>query len=315
MIGERFHIRPPSRDEYEDVCRCLAAAHGSEYFSPEMYDAAQIAGSDAYEILCAFDRGGDFAGMFAVIRGASVRADVITLGMLAVDPRFSGQGTAGALMDYVIDMIKSRGGTAAMKAQIVTRHSAVQKMVEKRGFIPTGMLRCVREGRNAEPRAEGKLSLALYAANISMRGAGCLYVHRDISELARSVYKQLDIKAEFVYDGKIGSSGETTVEYDAHNRVVCLQAPAFGIDSLAKIEEALKAHDSPNAATATVLLNLSHPSAIYGYESLRGGGYLFSGFDPLARQPYAVFYKGGAAAADIQMTERLAKFCEEVKAV
>jgi hypothetical protein len=54
-----------------------------------------------------------------------------------------------------------------------------------------------------------------------------------------------------------------------------------------------------------MLLNINHPSAVYGYQMLRKAGYKFCGFDPLGPYEYIVLYNGRAALAEIITAEKL----------
>ncbi len=59
--------------------------------------------------------------------------------------------------------------------------------------------------------------------------------------------------------------------------------------------------------------NLNSPSAVYGYELLRGAGYRFCGFDPLGDTERAIFFNGFSQAADMQMSGRMTEFYDEVR--
>ena len=284
-------IRPPAKDEFKQVINCLIETRGADYYSALYYDMKWL--DRNIELFAAFDETGELAGIAGLSQGL-FNTEKTTGCLLTVRPAFSKHGIAKQLIVHFTDVLKKRGA-GAVKGQVVTTHTEAQNIVESLGWIPTGFLYGARHGKNA---------LALYTGKLSGKDVGPLYIHKDITDIARFVYDKLGVTADIQ---NAGQSGETRVSrvFDAHNRLLYIGAAECGAECGDDFES------SPEENTI-VMLNLNDPSAVYGYESLREAGYAFCGFDPLGECEQAVFYQGNAPG-DMELTEQAMMIRDEVQ--
>ena len=281
-------IRPPKPDEYEKIIACIKEARGSSYYSAAYYDAAYLRG-DEHELFAAFDDNGEMAG-FTGLSGSPFENDKSTLSVLNIRPAYTGRGIATELLSYSVELLKSREARL-VKGYTVTRYPAIQHVLEDLGLKPAGVLRCVRDGKNADPLVHGKCTLAIYARNFAADVTEPLFVHTDAAGLAVKVYSDLGIELKVETVGQSSVSNDISHYYDSHDDVIFTNVNECESGLGKHLGESLQYPKSPNT-TELVFLNLYSPSAICGYESLRDAGYRFCGFDPLGKLEYAVFYRG-----------------------
>ncbi len=305
-MHSELSIRIPEPSEYEQAINCIAGARGVNYYSSRYSDPAYLFGGE-HEVFAAFDASGEMMGITGISR-APFDMERSMLSLLNIRPEFTGNGAAKALLKHTVDLLAARGARC-IKGQVVTRHAQVQGILERLGMSPAGVLYGVRDGNNASPVIEGKCPLIQIVRNISAQRLPPLFVHEAVAGFAQKVYAELNLNPELITSGW---PGQSLIEhsYDVHDSVLWAYAGECGASLAEKLQKLMERYQSPRMTT-TVFLNLNSPSAIYGYEALRGEGYKFCGFDPLGDTERAIFYKGSAAAAEMSMTERMWSFYDE----
>ncbi len=300
-------IRPPEQGEYEQAIECIAEARGVNYYPSRYADPAYLFGGE-HEVFAAYDESGEMIGITGISR-APFDTKRSMLSLLNIRPEFTGNGAAKALLKHTVDLLEARN-IRCIKGQVVTRHAKVQAILERLGLSPAGVLYGVRDGSNASPVIEGKCPLIQIVRNISAQRLPPLFVHEAVAGFARMVYADLNLNPELLTRGW---PGQSLIEhsYDDHDSVLWAYAGECGASLTEKLQKLVERYKS-DRLTTTVLLNLNSPSAIYGYDALRGDGYKFCGLDPLGDTERAIFYKGNAEAAEMSMTERMWSFYEEV---
>jgi GNAT superfamily N-acetyltransferase len=293
-MTDSFEIRPPAKEEYKQIVSCFTETRGPGYYGADYYCADWLAGN--FEFAAAFERE-KIAGVAGLSSGL-FNNEPTTVSLLTVRPSYSGKGLAGCLVSHLHHVLRERGAQA-VKGQVVTLHTGVQSVVERLGWIPTGFLYGARHGENA---------LVLYTGTLSATNAGTLYTHREFEGLAGDMYDCLGIKVKLLVDGK---KGKTVIEHfhDGHNRVLYINISGCGTDMVAELNELQQRY--MDKASVTITLDLRDPSAVYGYESLRGAGFRFCGLDPLGQRENAVFCSG-IEPVDMQLSEQAKKLKNEV---
>lgn len=307
----RFTIRSAVNNDYEDIVRCLEEVRGGTYYDKRIYSAEHLRESREITFFVATVDGYGIGAVVGASKGFfEDSSDVLC--MLAVKSRFTGCGIATALVQTDEEYLLGKN-IPSMKAHVVTGTSGVQSIVEKLGFMPTGILLGVRD--NSKGQLDGsirsdKRALAIYAKKHAKRDAGNIFIHKSISGIAEEVYKSLG--ASVMLSGSCGETAPASVVesfYDEHHSVVYVRVLECGNDLENKIEEIVRKYDCSPLLTATLYLNVGSPSSIRGFELLRKMGFIFCGFDPLnGRHEYAVMYYGRAARIyydDIKSTEKL----------
>jgi GNAT superfamily N-acetyltransferase len=284
-----FTIHPAQKRLYPLIAECFAEARTGDYYSPEYYDAGWLESN--IELFAALNGAGELVGAAGLTHG--LFNDEKTTGcLLTIRPGFTGYGIAKRLIEHFTGVLYRRGA-GAVKGQVITLHTGVQKIVEDFGWIPTGFLPGARHGKNA---------LVLYTRNLSKKSVGTLYIHSDIAGLAKRMYESLGVKADIQNSGCSGESGINRLN-DWHNRTVYVHAAECGVDLGNELRE-----------RAIVVLNLNDPSAVFGYEELRRAGYRFRGFDPAGQYEHAIF-SNTDFNGDMQLTEQAETLKREVEAV
>jgi len=299
-------IRPPVTDEYEQIVKCIIETRGENYYSSKFYDADYLQNGE-HELFVAFNESGNMTG-FTGLSCAPFEKEKTLLSLLNVYPEFTGRGIGTKLLSYTVELLKSRGNKS-VKGQVITRYSSIQSVLEGLGLRPAGVLKGIRDGKNASPFIQGKCALAIYVRGFSLINVGPLFVHTDVLEIASGVYADLEMPVSIISEGQSGSQNIINHFYDAHDDVLFIQVEecANGIEeSIGNLVTKYRCSDN---LTELVFLNLLSDSAVYGYEALSGAGYNFCGFDPLGSFEQAVFCKGDFYSANIEMTERLARLC------
>ncbi|MCL2048382.1 MAG: GNAT family N-acetyltransferase [Defluviitaleaceae bacterium] len=343
-----FCIRAAADGDFERIADCFAQVRGRNNYVANMYEPDFLRNSGKYELFVAVSEG-ELAGAMGITRDLfcpdsscdrtllGLRGDIPTIGqsekrgnapnvmcLLSVMPSFLGKGVASALLEHVRDTLRGRD-VPAVKAKVVTDSAAVQHILEKLGFTPTGLLLGVKDGINKPIPTNDKNSLAVYVANKAVKDVGVLYIPVGLHAMAEGVYGELgvvvccmaeasspcrgrtcpsrvpqdcSVEASTPHDMQGGQSPSLQQNFDEHNKVLYTQILHFDDSTLSALER--------DGATSIVLLNINHPSAITGFNALQNAGYKFCGFDPLGSTcENVIFYKGLATLAEIKKTDRL----------
>ena len=305
-MDESIRIKPPT--DFAHVAACFAEVRGKNYYSPRFYDTAYLA-SGQHEILAAYDRHGEIAGVTGISNGFfGDEKSLLTL--LNIRHKYEGMGIGKELLAQSVHMLEKRG-VRAIKGHNVTAHIATQVILGNLGLMPTGMLYGIRDGKNTAPPLVGKSPLAIYVHNVSVKDVGVLYVHDSIAAFARHVYDNLGVSAAFENSSRWAKKTIINHYYDSHDSVLVIQVLQAAQD-IADCLAALRAsYSGAPTFTLTVLLNLADASAIPAFNCLHAAGYTFSGFDPLGQHEHAVFFAGYGTMTEMKTTPMLEEFLQK----
>ena len=301
-------VRRPDTSEYSGIVDMLTEVRGRTHYNKSYYDANYLA-SGVHEIYAAYDKSDMLLGFMSISPWLSDN-ELCCLALLNIRPDYSGCNVAQKLFKETMDILASRN-VSAIKAQVITDHTAAQSIVEKHNFIPTGMLYGFSDGNNMKQKKDVRTSFAIYVRNISVDRVKKIHVHREMADFTENVYENLGVKVNVANCGQLGKESHIEHFYNEHSNTLGIRVFVSGFSLSALIEELHTHYGRRPAMTTMIYLYLDNPSAICGYEILCDEGYIFSGLDPLGSTEKAVFYKASANLGEIRMSQMLENFIEK----
>ena len=314
---EPYSIQLAQHGDYTEIAACLAEVRGADYYTAQIYNPMHLRDSGRYKFFTAKTESGELAGSIGISEGLFDET-LCVVGMLAIKMRFTGMGIGTALCIKAFEYARQQNIPSA-KGHLALDHEKVQKALERQSCIPTGLLFGVRDcakGNPVEAVHGDRRSLVIYTKQGAKQDAGRLYITGELQGIARDVYNRLGVS--FSLDDRSVAGSHSVIGHftDSHHGVLYIQVKECGIDLSENIFALLASIEQLGCSTATLLLDINHPSAAYGCELLRDMGFLFSGFDPLGRECEHIIlhYKGRAKwlVEDMQTTQTLKEFINEV---
>lgn len=291
VIKMDFIIKAAEEHDYSSISECWAAVRGKDYYSKDVYKPDYIKENSVFAI---FGSGGETIAAIAASRGL-FGDDYNYLGMLAVREEYIGNGLATMLLRRAIESLRERGASC-MKAHIVTDANIVQKMTEKEGLLPTGILFGVRDSKKMLLGKKincDKCSLIVYVKANAKTCCGELFIPKSLNRFTEKVYKSLGVLFTIKNECEIQSGSIIQTHYDHNHSVIYVKALKCGSDIRKKFALIIAECERMPLFTVTLLININDPSAIYGFCEAKKLGLIFCGFEPLDKEnEYIImFYK------------------------
>ncbi|MCL2035959.1 MAG: GNAT family N-acetyltransferase [Oscillospiraceae bacterium] len=205
------------------------------------------------------------------------------IGALVVNPEFRGFNLGQIITEHVLSECKKKD-VSLLYAHMVMYHAQSGRAYEKLGFIPTGFLFGAVDSKKHLAQlnlASQKISWAVYVKNDGSNG-GTVYVPSHLKGFVREIYTSLGADVQFADEsGKLNETSHIEYKQDDYHKTLNIDIIASGRDLRERLEMLEKEY-TDELQTSMVLLNISEPGAVYGYEVMRAAGYRFFGLNPLA---------------------------------
>ena len=198
------------------------------------------------------------------------------------------------LIKFVMDEIFRRNESYAICAFLVMYHEITEKLVDRLGLIPCGLIPqkiLVSNAHNSYAKGKNLKYTSVFAVKkVLQNDAGKIYLPAEHKNFAEKIYTQLDVKFEiFTEKTKLRGASKISVEDYPAQEYTAINVEESGEDLREKILEIENARQT-SLQTFNIFLNISEEKAIAAYEILHEIGYFFAGFKPLGGKETAVLH-------------------------
>ncbi len=189
------------------------------------------------------------------------------------------------LIKFVMEEIYKRREVSAICAYLVMYHEITEKLVDRLGLIPCGLVPqkvLVSNSQNSYAKGKNLKYTSVFAVTkVLQNDSGKIYLPVEHKSFAEKIYSALKVHREII-SYKINLKGESKifVEDFPEQKYSAIYVDDSGADLSEKIFEIESAHKD-DLQTFNIFLNISDEKAVAAYEVLRGLGYFFAGFKPL----------------------------------
>ena len=286
-INLSFRLMRP--DEALEISRCIYRAYKYTYMKEELYFPERIEAMNRdgsmVSTVCVTDAG-EVVGHFALMPNPNGR--VAEIGVAVVVPKYRGRGIMKKLLEYIIDVARSRSLTA-LYGNAFTTHKLSQKTNLRYGFVETAL----QLGR----MPPGSIHMM---KERGLKGAGHLFtffkylsepedyrVHLPARhmEILLEIYRALGVRRTHAgpFDHKAGGLPEESVlelSIKPFHKTAVIYVKGYGKDLLKRVNAKLieLANRDFNAVYLDLLLSDPHTPEVTG--RLEGLGCFFSGLLP-----------------------------------
>ena len=278
--------RRPDKAVLEGMLACVREEYGDTYIDKRIYDLdwlmeETIAGRLLTAVV--FAENGEAADGIC-LRENPPFYGVGDLCMHVVRKAYRGYGIGTPLVAWVIAMPEAER-FSAIGSHNATFHTMSQRESYACGLRPCGMLFNLYLSRgfvHSHANIGEKLSYAVAAMPFDRREVS-LCMPEEHRAFAADYYRSVGVPVRFLPEGGPAPASDLTVlEDEAHcTLTLCLEACGSDLEERAS---ALLAHSKDRPMqTAGACLELSSPSAAWGYRVLTGLGFRFSGLQPFCR--------------------------------
>lgn len=278
--------RRPDKAVLEGMLACVREEYGDTYIDKRIYDLdwlmeETIAGRLLTAVVFA-ENGEAAAGI--CLRENPPFYGVGDLCMHVVRKAYRGYGIGTPLVAWVIAMPEAER-FSAIGSHNATFHTMSQRESYACGLRPCGMLFNLYLSRgfvHSHANIGEKLSYAVAAMPFDRREVS-LCMPEEHRAFAADYYRSVGVPVRFLPEGGPAPASDLTVLEDEGHCTLTLCLEACGSD-LEERASALLAHSKDRPMqTAGACLELSSPSAAWGYRVLTGLGFRFSGLQPFCR--------------------------------
>jgi hypothetical protein len=175
---------------------------------------------------------------------------------------------------------------SAIGSHNATFHTLSQQESYACGLRPCGMLLNLYLSRgfvHSHTNIGEKLSYLVATMPLD-RGEVALYSPTELRNFIEAYYQSVDVPVRFLPEGEAPPESTLEALQDENHHTLTLLLNICGQDLKARAAALLEQYRNLPLQTATACLDLTHPSAPWGYRILTGLGFRFSGLQPFCRQ-------------------------------
>lgn len=289
LLDEGFHVHRVQSDEHDitEIMRCIYYNYGFDYPNCRIYETPYLSrvleAGKQWSYLGINDHG-QVLGHVALVFHDEFPG-MPEIGSLVSKQFCRGKGVAGHLLSHLCREAEQKGVQGAFSVPVAF-HPFSQKLLNKQGFIPVGMILHYLPAKNAWEYADHDRRMDMFVAAKMFYDPGrkTVYVPEKHRAFISGLYRKLNIDHICVTDAEMDkaapAANQYSVSYDYD-----LRTAEFLIDHVAGgFEEDLKStmadFEKKGIELVKVYLNMSDPSAIEAYGILERNGYYFSGIFP-----------------------------------
>jgi hypothetical protein len=287
-----FDIRFARPDDARALVGLLTRQHGLLHPQRALYDADFIADAVATKRLVfavAAAEDGELAAMICAETPQS-QGGTTVFSLLTVVPAYRQRRLGERVQDFLYENLPlTQSAYACMYC--LTMDLICQRVAEKRGYTPTGLLPnryfFDKSAANLQGKAPPlKRSHLLLCKAFAQRDAGLLYCPAEAADFVAAVYDALGVAFTRADDeGANASSARPSALHARQNErhAYCeIRIDSAGDDLAALLSDCARSYDEIPFQTYSVMLRMSHASCPFAYEVLRDLGYVCTGLSPLA---------------------------------
>ena len=278
--------RHPDRSVLEGLLVCIREEYGDTYIDKRVYDLDWLmAETVAGRLLTAvtLTESGETAACIC-LRENPPFYGVGDLCMHVVRKAYRGYGIGTPLVAWIMDTPETER-FSAIGSHNATFHTMSQQESYACGLRPCGMLFDLYLSQgfvHSHANVGEKLSYAVATMPLDRREVR-LCMPEEHKAFAAAYYREVGVPVRFLpEEGPVSASDLTVLEDEAHHTLtLCLGS--CGTDLEEQVSALLARCEGRPLQTAAACLELSSPSAAWGYRVLIGLGFRFSGLQPFCR--------------------------------
>lgn len=278
--------RDPDRAVLEGLLVCIREEYGDTYIDKRVYDLDWLmAETVAGRLLTAvtFTEKGEVAACIC-LRENPPFYGVGDLCMHVVRKAYRGYGIGTPLVAWVISMPEAER-FSAIGSHNATFHTMSQRESYACGLRPCGMLFNLYLSRgfvHSHANVGEKLSYAVAAMPLDKREVS-LCMPEEHRDFAAAYYREVGVSVRFLPEGEPLLASDLTVLKDEAHHTLTLCLESCGTDLEEQVSVLLAHCGEQPLQTTAACLELSSPTALWGYRVLSGLGFRFSGLQPFCR--------------------------------
>lgn len=278
--------RRPDKAVLEGLLVCIREEYGDTYIDKRIYDLEWLMEeTTAGRLLTAvaFTGSGEAAACVC-LRENPPFYGVGNLCMHVVRKAYRGYGIGTPLVAWGIGMPETER-FSAIGSHNATFHTMSQRESYDCGLRPCGMLFNLYLSRgfvHSHTNIGEKLSYAVAAMPLDRREVS-LCIPEEHRAFAEDYYRSVGVPVRFLTEeGPASASGLTVIDDKEHCALMlCLES--CGTELEERVSALLAQCEGKPMQTVSACLELSSPSASWGYRVLTGLGFRFSGLQPFCR--------------------------------
>lgn len=271
----------------EGLQTCIREEYADTYIDRRVYDAAWLTEETAAgRLLTAvmFTRDGEAAACIC-LRENPPFYGVGDLCMHVVRKAHRGRGISTPLVAWIMALPEA-GRFASIGSHNATFHTMSQRESYACGLRPCGMLFDLYLSRgfmHSHANVGQKLSYAVAAMPLRRQEVR-LYMPEEHRAFAQTYYRSVGVPVSFLEETGPAPSSDLEVLEDPVHRTLMLNLQRCGADLETRVSGLLSACAGRPLQTAGACLELTSPTAVWGYRVLTGLGFRFSGLQPFCRE-------------------------------
>lgn len=288
LLDESFQVHRVQSDEKEitEIMRCIYYNFGFDYPNCRIYETPHLSklleSGRQWSYLGTNDHGQVLGHVSLAFHDEF--PGMPEIGSLVSKQFCRGHNVAGRLVEQLCKDAKESGVPGAY-AVPVAFHPFSQKIFNRQGFTPVGMILHYLPAKNAWDYAEGdrRMDMFVCAKMFHDPGKKTIYVPDKHREFISGIYKNLHVECDcrtIASSDAVTGESQYSVSQDQN-----LKMAEFLIDHISDgfeedLEQTMDDFRRNGMELAKVYLNISDPSAIRAYEILEQNGYYFGGILP-----------------------------------
>ena len=292
-----FVLRPFCNSDVEAVIQCVREEYDDTYYRREYYDRRRLLdmtqNGDLYLFLAC--DGDEVCGIQSIISHAPKETRLEAASQI-FRRKYRGYGLPYELVKYTYDVAKSLA-PSCIYASTVVFHNITQSMCEDAGMVPVAFnlgSHITSKMHNSYRLGDSdKYAQAILVLPVAKKDAGTIYIHPDIEDTVRSLYRKLGVKADIIctYQEDDSTPQETCdieVSVNEREQSVSLKASAVGDDLIKKVRDITSGY-SKDLWTIQLIIPVDTAYSIPAYEALTKEGFFFAGIRPVCCDKEQIF--------------------------
>lgn len=281
------NFREFKNEDADAIIKLIREEYGDKYTSPKFYDKNYILesyreGKAIFYVAETSD--GKIAACLNQQKNFP-RDNYGNMGTGIVAKSFRQYHLFQPMIKFVMDKLREENKVSAICAYLVMYHEITEKLVDRLGLIPCGLVPqkvLVENAQNSYAKGKNLKYTSVFAVQkVLQNNSGKIFLpikHRNFTE---RLYNKLGAKCEIISD-KIDLNGESQIVIDdvPEQKYTAIYVDKSGADLQKKILEIENNRNKP-LQTFNIFLNISDENAVAAYEVLRRIGYFFAGLKPL----------------------------------
>ncbi len=285
LLDSNLSIRPVHATEKEiiEIIKCIHSNYGYGYINHKVYDPKQMKAILEEGSQWSYIGVNDHEQVMAHVSLAfhDDFPSMPELGGLVSKPYCRGHNVAGRMVDAVCEAGKKTdiNGIFAMP---VAFHPISQKILNKEGFTPTGILLHYVTPESTGEYADGdrRLDVCICAKLFKNDEIIRICVPEEHRAFVKKLYKKLGSDCEFTEASHPSGEGSFSMRYDTEISVGQLMVDSAPSDMQGDLDAMMHDFSRNHIAMIEAYVNISDPSAQYVYDQLKQRGFFFSGILP-----------------------------------